>query len=557
MKGHDGKDIFFVDRVGSEPSQSQKKAGISLTLDKQAHQSSATHGNDGNASTKKRKRKRKRAAAAALDDGKGADESGEGRALKKREGGEDEGVRDVGEEGNGIGDVEVVQTGRTAWVDSDDENREVNVGKSARLKRLRRTRKEKSIEVGEYNKRIREHYESVISVGKGHWAMLPSEKRRLKEIEERNKAEMALYDSDDSHSENEVEEEALKLMRSTGEKDLGIRSKGLAAGSIGISKVPQANYEDPCQAVVRAVDFHPSGEILLTGSQDRTLRLFQVDERKSTKIQGVHLRDLPIHDAKFVQDGRQIVCAGPRSFFYTFDMTTGSCMSSNLQFRLPGINEQKWAPFDHFEMSKSGDTLAFWRNKGDGTVVLMDPRSRLQTGTLQNSTTLGSLAFSNDSQKIYTTDRKGMVRIWDVRMEACVSAHVEQSGLHGLCVSASPQGYYACGSDSGVTSIYKESDPIVGGRRDPIKSIMNLSTKLKFIKFNHDGALMAIGSSTTNNAVRLVHTKTWRVYDNFPRSTEHLRKVNCLAFSRHRGFMAIGNDTGRVCLYKIHAYQNS
>ena len=37
-----------------------------------------------------------------------------------------------------------------------------------------------------------------------------------------------------------------------------------------------ANQHEPAKATVRAVSFHPGGELLLAGGYDKTLRLFQV-----------------------------------------------------------------------------------------------------------------------------------------------------------------------------------------------------------------------------------------------------------------------------------------
>jgi U3 small nucleolar RNA-associated protein 18 len=37
-----------------------------------------------------------------------------------------------------------------------------------------------------------------------------------------------------------------------------------------------ANQHDPCHAVVRSVEFHPNGQLLLTAGLDKKLRFFQV-----------------------------------------------------------------------------------------------------------------------------------------------------------------------------------------------------------------------------------------------------------------------------------------
>jgi hypothetical protein len=74
---------------------------------------------------------------------------------------------------------------------------------------------------------------------------------------------------------------------------------------------------EPSQAVVRSVQFHPNGQMLLTAGLDKSLRLFQIDGGRNPKVQTVFLEDMPIHKAAFSADGSQVCshCSSPRAFF--------------------------------------------------------------------------------------------------------------------------------------------------------------------------------------------------------------------------------------------------
>jgi len=63
---------------------------------------------------------------------------------------------------------------------------------------------------------------------------------------------------------------------------------------------------EPSHAVVRSVQFHPNGQMLLTAGLDKSLRLFQIDGGRNPKVQTVFLEDLPIHKAAFSADGAQV-----------------------------------------------------------------------------------------------------------------------------------------------------------------------------------------------------------------------------------------------------------
>jgi U3 small nucleolar RNA-associated protein 18 len=49
----------------------------------------------------------------------------------------------------------------------------------------------------------------------------------------------------------------------------------LPAGTVAVAPLADANAEEPTSGVVRSVQFHPSGQLLLTAGLDKRLRLFQ------------------------------------------------------------------------------------------------------------------------------------------------------------------------------------------------------------------------------------------------------------------------------------------
>jgi U3 small nucleolar RNA-associated protein 18 len=53
----------------------------------------------------------------------------------------------------------------------------------------------------------------------------------------------------------------------------------LMPGILNVGRMKDANYSDPSHAVIQSVRFHPSSQVLLTGGYDKTLRLFQVNNR--------------------------------------------------------------------------------------------------------------------------------------------------------------------------------------------------------------------------------------------------------------------------------------
>lgn len=173
-------------------------------------------------------------------------------------------------------------------------------------------------------------------------------------------------ESEESGSGDSGEDDAGSDGEGEGDDDLGavLRSNapllgGGAEGGVGsphpkgrlsIQRVRNLNQAAPSKAVVRALEFHRSGQLALTAGLDKTLRLFQVrpitpctarpkacaltppvwlaqvDGKHNPKVQGVHFADTPITSAAFTTGGGardEVVCTGRRKHFYVYDLGSG------------------------------------------------------------------------------------------------------------------------------------------------------------------------------------------------------------------------------------------
>ncbi|CAE7868859.1 UTP18, partial [Symbiodinium sp. KB8] len=142
-----------------------------------------------------------------------------------------------------------------AWHDSDDEEIAVDLAEATRLRKLRTSTQETVVSGKEYEKRLRRRVEEKNpSVA---WAV--EDEEGTEEVQRRK--ELALT------------EEESAVLRQTG--SLTSSSALLPRGSLDIVRVKDANYKSPAKAVVTAVDFHPSGQLLMTASMDKKVKLFQ------------------------------------------------------------------------------------------------------------------------------------------------------------------------------------------------------------------------------------------------------------------------------------------
>ncbi|XP_027113095.1 U3 small nucleolar RNA-associated protein 18 homolog [Coffea arabica] len=430
-------------------------------------------------------------------------------------------------------DEEDAKQKKPVWIDEEEERTSVNIAKVNRLRKLRKEEDESVISGSAYVSRLRAHH-AKLNPGT-EWANL-----------ERN------YHSDDEDSDDEEGytgvEGITDILRT--DEDLVVKSgPKLLPGLLEYSRLVDANAEEPSGGPINSVQFHRNTQLLLTGGLDRRLRFFQIDGKRNTKIQSIFIDDCPIRKASFLPDGSAVIVSGRRKFFYSFDLVKAKVDKIG---PLTGREEKS---LEVFEISPDSDTIAFLGN--EGYILLVSTKTKELIGTLKLNGTVRSLAFTNDGRQLLSSGGDGQIYHWDLRTRACVHKGVDEGCINGTSLCTSPSGnLFAAGSDSGIVNVYNRDD-FLGGKRKPTKTIENLTTKVDFMKFNHDAQILAICSSMKKNSLKLVHVPSFTVFSNWPPSNRTLHYPRCIDFSPHGGFMAMGNAGGKVLLYKLHHYHNS
>ena len=90
----------------------------------------------------------------------------------------------------------------------------------------------------------------------------------------------------------------------------------------------------------------------------------------------------------------------------------------------------------------------------------------------------------------------------------------------------------------------------------PSKTIMSLTTRTDVLRFNHDESLLAISSQMKKDSLKIFHVPSKTVYSNWPTAQTPLHYVTSVDFSANSGMLAIGNDRGKVLLYRLKHYHS-
>lgn len=429
---------------------------------------------------------------------------------------------------------------KPVWVDEEEERTNVNIGKVNRLRKLRKQEDESLISGSEYVARLRAQH-AKLNPGT-EWAQLDS------------RTGGGRYHDDESSDEESGAvlargyEDVDELLRTN--EDLVVKSSvKLLPGLLECSRLVDANAQEPSNGPISSVQFHRNAQLLLAAGLDRRLRFFQIDGRRNAKIQSIFLDDCPIRKASFLPDGSQVILSGRRNFFYSFDLVQAKVDKIG---PLVGREEKS---LEVFEVSPDSSMIAFVGN--EGYILLVSTKSKELIGTLKMNGTVRSLAFTDDGRQLLSFGGDGHVYHWDLRTRSCFHKAVDEGCINGTSLCASPNGaLFAAGSNSGIVNVYNR-DEFLGGKRKPIKTIENLTTKVDFLKFNNDAQILAICSSMKKNSLKLVHIPSFTVFSNWPPPNMTLHYPRCLDFSPGGGFMAIGNAAGKVLLYKLHHYSHA
>ncbi|KAF8621847.1 hypothetical protein AX15_007467 [Amanita polypyramis BW_CC] len=214
-----------------------------------------------------------------------------------------------------------------AWTDLADEPLTVSLATSnPRLRKLRDAPDEDTVSGKEYESRLRRQFERINP--QPLWAA-----KARKAARQRRKKDVLTGDEGSGEEEDEV---VLDLSNTTtgilasGRRRTG-RSVVLPPEKISIERLRDANQsvQDSNYGQVRSLAFHPSEQVpvLCVGTTDRRIRLFNIDGHTSPLLQTLHVPSLPITSqtsAQFHPSGSSLLLTGPRPFFYTHDLQSGT-----------------------------------------------------------------------------------------------------------------------------------------------------------------------------------------------------------------------------------------
>lgn len=177
-------------------------------------------------------------------------------------------------------------------------------------------------------------------------------------------------------------------------------------------------------AAVGCLSWSPDGRTLASGSDDRTVRLWDVEARTGRVLFTHHHHVVAL---AFSPDGKLLASGAVDRMVVLHDLGAGT--SDVLTLRNGEINALVWSP--------DGSRLAC--GAGDQSVVVFDVAARQQTLELRGTDWIGGMAWSPDGAVLAAGTGAGTVDVWDARTGRHVricEGHTERV----LSIAFSPNG---------------------------------------------------------------------------------------------------------------------
>jgi len=265
--------------------------------------------------------------------------------------------------------------------------------------------------------------------------------------------------------------------------------------------------------------------------------------------------------ALFHPAGTSVLLTGPRPYFYTYDLQSGSASRSprGLWGTTFSGDQMKEGSMEICAFNPTGEVLAVAGRRG--YVHLVDWRSG--TGQVVGSVKMNSAvkgvwwARGGAGSELMSLGEDAEVYVWDVGTRRCTRRWKDDGGFGATMITGDRAGQYlGIGSRHGIVSVYgaDAASPLGSERPKSLKAIGNLTTSISSMKFNHDSQLLAIASNTKKDQMRMIHLPSLTAYSNWPTSGTPLGHVTSIDFSTGSEYVAVGNSRGRALLYHLRDF---
>ncbi|QDZ40173.1 hypothetical protein FRE64_09560 [Euhalothece natronophila Z-M001] len=276
------------------------------------------------------------------------------------------------------------------------------------------------------------------------------------------------------------------------------------------------------QGAVRDFSFFPEQNILVSASDDQTLRTWELPDSENASHEG------EIYTVAFSPEDQQVATAG---WDGQINLWQDQELTKTLEDHNESINSLSFSPDGNYLASGSADT----------TLKIWDLQNETQQTLRDHQDLVTSVDFSTENQLLASGSDDETVRIWDYRGERQEEWVAHEGGV--TSVRFAPQGdYLASTGYDGKVKLWETDGTLK-------KTLPAQEPAVSEIAFSPDGTLLA--SAGWDNTIQI-----WSDGELLETLVGHDQGVTSLSFTPEGNILASGSSDGTVKLWNPETGDN-